>query len=61
MKEKLYDKEIERRLWHGTAVQHTSHGLMPIDSICSKGFNRNYSGSATGKIRNKCIQRSYFK
>ena len=42
------EKEVERHLWHGTAVQHTPHGLMPLVSICSKGFNRNYSGTATG-------------
>ena len=48
MEDKHYDKEIERQLWHGTSVQHTSHGVTPLISICSKGFNRNYSGSSTG-------------
>lgn len=48
MTEKLYDKEIERQLWHGTSVQRTSHGLEPLVKISSKGFNRNYCGPATG-------------
>ena len=48
MKENFEDKEIERKLWHGTAVHQTSYGFMPLVSICAKGFNRNYSGSATG-------------
>ena len=49
MKEKLNAKEIEQHLWHGTCVQHTPHGLTPLVSIFSRGFNRNYSGSAGGK------------
>ena len=43
------DQEIERNLWHGTAVRETSVGMEPLVSICVKGFNRNYSGSSTGK------------
>ena len=39
----------ERKLWHGTSVQRTPCGIMPLVSICSNGFNRNYSGSATGE------------
>ena len=49
LEEKTLGKEIQRHLWHGTSVQYTPFGLMPLVSICAKGFNRNYSGSSAGK------------
>ena len=48
MNYKLVNNKCERKLWHGTAVQHTPLSVMPLVRISSKGFNRNYSGSATG-------------
>ena len=42
------DVDNERQLWHGTAVKETSLGLAPLISICSNGFNRNYSSSTNG-------------
>ena len=49
MNEKIPDKHFERQLWHGTSVTSSAVGLMPLISICAKGFNRSYSGSSTGK------------
>ena len=47
---RLHDIEIERQLWHGTSVQYKSLDLEPLVSICAKGFNRSYSGTAAGRL-----------